>query len=326
MLHNTREERILTHLRRNKATEVLFHHRFPTSTDNVRNACHPFSTKGLKKNYVLVHNGVIFNADDVKKKHDEMGLKYVSDDGVWFNDSEALAYDVALYLEGKQDRLECSGSIAFICVEMDKRGKPKYLYFGRNNGNPLMMKHTPYSLTLSSEGVGIPIDIHTLYKMSYKTGKLAKTPLTIPSGYHNASGYMGFGAYEYEDDELRYAKTLQSWEPKETENTERVQKFKEELLNLCDWDYEAAFNLGEMEVLKRQQQAAALNYTVNIYNDATYEEKAEYYAIKDELYYLEEAMKEIEKEASEYFNSQGFPVTVYESNGQRKLLPATYQH
>src|SRR4051812_8277768 len=95
MVHNPRENRIVRLLQReDKASEVLFHHRFPTSTMNVRSSCHPFSTKAnsdkFKHQYVLVHNGVLQNDDELKKAHEKLGIKYVSEqpDGR-FNDSEA---------------------------------------------------------------------------------------------------------------------------------------------------------------------------------------------------------------------------------------------
>jgi hypothetical protein len=170
--------------RHQEATEVMFHHRIPTSTINVRNACHPFSTKDYFENqYVVIHNGVLHNEDLLKKEHDKLGIQYVSvQENGRFNDSEALAYDLARYFEGQVDTLTARGSIAFIAVKRDEAGKPVCLFFGRNYGNPLKMKRTKYSLTLSSEGKGEDVEAHTLYCFNYDTGELTKRPLNIP-GY-----------------------------------------------------------------------------------------------------------------------------------------------
>lgn len=141
LVRSTTEHGIKKWLSKYQATSVLFHHRFPTSTDNTKNACHPFSTKDyFDTNYVLVHNGWISNAYELATAHEKLGIEYhsVQDDGR-FNDSEALLWDVALYLEGKQDSLKARGPIAFICIATPSDGrKSKHLFFGRNT-NPLNM-------------------------------------------------------------------------------------------------------------------------------------------------------------------------------------------
>lgn len=190
LTHNAKEGRILSLLRRSKASEILFHHRYPTSTSNVRNACHPFSTKDyFDHNYIVVHNGVLYNEDDLKKEHEESGIKYVSEqeDGR-FNDSEALTYDIARYLEGEVNELKAQGSIAFIATQM-KDGKPVALYFGRNGGNPLKATRTKDSILLSSEGSGQMIKENTLYKYDYETGTTTERYMKIPM--HTSYGYNG---------------------------------------------------------------------------------------------------------------------------------------
>lgn len=164
---------------------MLYHHRWPTSTDNVRNACHPFSTKDtFDSNYVMVHNGVVFNDTLLKSEHDKLGIKYVSlqADGR-FNDSEALLYDIALYLEGKQPDLRAEGDIAFIVVE-NKDGKPHKLHFGRNYGSPLYMSFSTSQLSLASQAESknnaSMIDPGTLYTFDYETHNISKKALEIP--------------------------------------------------------------------------------------------------------------------------------------------------
>lgn len=204
LAHNTKEQRILKLLQdqRYQATEVMFHHRFPTSTDNVQNSCHPFSTRANKHvfdhNYVLVHNGVVTNASTLKIKHEALGISYVSEghDGR-FNDSEALLYDVALYLEGKQDKLEAAGSIAFICKRED--GKT---YFARNYGSPLVYELTSRGLTIRSEGTGQQVVTNKLYEFLEDQRSFILTPLVIAGwgGTTTTSGSTSQGyTYDYDD-------------------------------------------------------------------------------------------------------------------------------
>lgn len=184
LTHNTDEKRILRLLDKEQGTEILFHHRWPTSTENVRNACHPFSTKGagLKHQYVLVHNGHISNAWTIRADHiKDHKIAYKSwQSDTRFNDSEALLYDVALYLEGKQDKLLAHGGMAFVCIESDKNAKPLKLHFARNASSPLKMVKTKKRLSLTSEGNGQNIPIDTLHTLDYATGELTTKPLIIP--------------------------------------------------------------------------------------------------------------------------------------------------
>lgn len=192
-------------LKKYPSNSIIFHHRFPTSTENVRNACHPFSTRDkFKTNYVLVHNGHISNAHQLMEKHKQMGIEYysVQPDGR-FNDSEALLWDFALFKEGKQEKLEARGGIAFICLALhgDKR-KHDRLYFGRNN-NPLNVYHDPeVGITIASEGHGELIEADKLYEFNTVNGKLTSSELEIPSYYVNYGSYQTVGrgmSGEYDD-------------------------------------------------------------------------------------------------------------------------------
>lgn len=211
LVRNPKEKSILKWIKNHPAKSLLFHHRMPTSTDNVKNACHPFSTQDFfDTNYVLVHNGHISNSRELKPKHEKLGIEYYSmqKDGR-FNDSEALLWDVALYLEGKQDKLNAHGGMAFICMAIPKDGrKSSKLYFARNT-NPLVMSFTDEALLLSSEGKeGEDIDADTLYMYNYRTKKLQSSELKIPryepyvagSWNSNHSGYRGGMVGSYPND------------------------------------------------------------------------------------------------------------------------------
>lgn len=161
---------------------MLFHHRLSTSTIDIRNACHPFSTKDtFEGQYVGVHNGMISNDKKLKEEHEKLGINYVSlQPNGTYNDSEALIYDLARYFEGEVDTLTAAGSIAFIVVKKDVSGKPMTLFFGHNDGNPLKMKRTDHSLTISSEGEGESIPVNRLHIFDYETETLRTVHMTIP--------------------------------------------------------------------------------------------------------------------------------------------------
>lgn len=221
----TGEAKILKWLRTKPSTEVMFHHRYPTSTKNVKNAAHPFSTRDyFDTNYILVHNGVIMNSEEVKKGHDALGIEYTSmQPNGDFNDSEALAWDIALYLEGKQEGIKCKGTIAFICTAKNKNGDK--LYFGRNT-NPLNMIYTKKGLHLASEGGGVPIKADTLYTFDYTKKTMTENYLVIPRNFvyttpatpvaqghrqgftRNANNdYWGFNTDQYDEEEIEILRT-----------------------------------------------------------------------------------------------------------------------
>lgn len=190
LTHSPAEARIKSLLHSVQDSEVLFHHRNPTSTDNVRNACHPFSTKQYfgDRQFVMVHNGWLTNQRALQTAHKALGIEYVSVqlDGR-FNDSEALLYDLGLVVSGQQTEVDAEGAIAFVMIERFK-GKAVKVHFGRNT-SPLNLKQTDNGLSLSSEGPGEAILPHTLYTFEYATGKLTTTPLQLPSWHYETEPY-----------------------------------------------------------------------------------------------------------------------------------------
>lgn len=193
-VHNTEEKRIIRLLsKEHGAKEILFHHRMPTSTGNIHKACHPFSTrlatgKALKHTYIGVHNGVLRNEHMLKHDHKARGIDYVSLDNVKFNDSEALVYELALFIEGKKPTFDAAGSMAWILMELDEQHKPVKLHFGHNSGNPLKIhrKHNKF-LVLSSLGPGESTIPDKHYVMDYRTGEYTKTDMEMQlnTAYHS---------------------------------------------------------------------------------------------------------------------------------------------
>lgn len=309
LLHNPKEYRALTHLRRaKKATSILWHHRMPTSTENVRNACHPFSTKDhFKHNYVVVHNGVLWNEPELKKVHDSLGIKYVSEqpDGS-FNDSEALAYDIARYLEGDVGFITAEGSIAFIAIQRSKKGKELAVYFGRNEGNPLVLKRTKKSFTLSSEGFGEIIDPNTMYRLDSKTGALTRSPCRFPS-YKAAP-------YTYPQDfDISYQEDNDDWDNGYGGDSLRARRYftdeevrersfakyeRDRLEYEANYDLNDALELGEAEIDRLMIRIDYLKDRVEIMDIGTDAEQDEYYTIDNQLYYLKQAVEDLRKEVS----------------------------
>lgn len=298
LTHNTREGRILRLLKRGEESEILFHHRWPTSTENVRNSCHPFSTKSyFEHNYVVVHNGVLYNEHALKREHEEMGIKYISEQlNGRFNDSEALTYDIARYLEGQTDALSARGSIAFIAVQRDKEGKALRLFFARNWGSPLKMKKTELSLTISSEGEGDIVPPDTLYCFNYDTKELSKRDCDIPSNSWQGQGYTPpinpHTSYEpgLEDDELLALED--SWELEA-----EVREVKQQLLYHTGFDHDKAITEGKERLLRlqaRQIVIDAKSEDEKTADSVTDDEVNEFIKNEDDITLYEEAIKQLE--------------------------------
>lgn len=175
MVHATKEDKILKWLVKYDSSLLLMHHRFPTSTKNVKKAAHPFSTKSFfgDNEYILVHNGVIYNADDLFAAHQERGIEYQSWlDDLTFNDSESLLWDFALTMEGQQESPAAVGRIAFICLKKTK-GALTDMYFARNHGSPLHLNLTKDGMAISSEGEGAEVPVNQLHRWSYKDKQIS---------------------------------------------------------------------------------------------------------------------------------------------------------
>lgn len=209
------EHRIKRWLRKEKnaSSLVMFHHRNPTSTVNVRQAAHPFTTGKYfgDTEYILIHNGYITNDLEMFTEHQELGIEYQSFlKDLSFNDSEALLWDFALYMEGWQDQMYAEGVMALICMKLVK-GKVEKLYFDRNT-NPLYMERTKDGLSLSSEGDGDLTEEGMLYTWNYDLKRLTKRPLELKHyvytppvkkdhydknwEYSNGESYLPFGSVQ----------------------------------------------------------------------------------------------------------------------------------
>lgn len=206
------ENEILEYLIGHDSNHIMFHHRMPTSTINVAQAAHPLRTKSFFGNteYVLVHNGIIRNTNELFVKHCELGIQYQTMlKDLTFNDSESLLWDFALTMEGKQEKMTTRGDMAFVCIKLVK-GKLSKLYFGRN-GRPLFVWNDDKTLELSSEGRGTLLPIDLLNTYDFPTKKLTAEKMVFDKGtefhhaaYHSNKGYRPTEYYPKHDTSDEY--------------------------------------------------------------------------------------------------------------------------
>lgn len=235
------EADILKHLEAVETPDVIFHHRYPTSTPNFSQAAHPIkvSHASLKHDYYVIHNGVIWNDKALKAKHEKLGFVYTTEivqqyqsegktifeDRV-FNDSEALAIELALDIDGDGIGVDVSGSIAFVALQTEKgSSKATKIFFGRNDGSPLKLEKVNGSfMSLTSAGSGQYVPIDKLFSVDYHTNKITSRDYIVgddTSYYHGTYGYatekplngtyggsqglMGFRSVnDYDDDTMPY--------------------------------------------------------------------------------------------------------------------------
>lgn len=170
----TTEPKFLLDLYMKEASMIVAHHRMPTSSDNKLDQTHPIyvSNTILGYRYLVVHNGVVSNDNDLKDKHEKLGFKYVTEYTKYFyqntkttkfNDTEALAIEIALFIEGKTKAIGTLCRSAFVVVQLEKEtDKATKVFFGRKGGD-LNMSKTRGKMRLSSEGEGSEVKDLKLY-------------------------------------------------------------------------------------------------------------------------------------------------------------------
>lgn len=207
------EHEVKESLEKTKHDHVLFHHRYPTSTINVPESAHPIyvNHQELKHDYYVVHNGVITNDDTLKEAHDKLGYSYTTElvtkyqtaKGKMFygasayNDSEALAIELARTIEGLQPYVNATGAIAYIVLQVNKANdRAIALYFGTNGGNPLTITQGPTGLVIASEG-GRKITDNVCYRLNLKTNETTTASHVCMASYSTYKApSTGFGAYD----------------------------------------------------------------------------------------------------------------------------------
>lgn len=222
----TEPVKFLLDLKMNPSPMIIAHHRMPTSTDNKLSQTHPIfvSNESLAHDYFVIHNGIISNAEELKDKHDKLGFVYTTKTqdakkfgyqyyrSVEFNDSESLAIELALLIEGRSVHLGHQGSAAFIVLQTDKKtGKALRVFFGRDS-SPIQMHKQEGQLCLSSEGIGesVPRDLLHSFLMSDPAFNLTTVPFKIvPYGLPKPTVVSPLvSRYSRHDDEWRHWKNL----------------------------------------------------------------------------------------------------------------------
>lgn len=174
---------------------IIAHHRMPTSTENKLSQTHPMfvANKMLEHSYLVIHNGIVNNADELKIKHEALGFKYTTEHEEFettygytkkqttkFNDSESLAIELALFAEGKIHTIGTPSNAAFIMLQIDKTGTiAQKVYYGRKT-TPLNMAKTRGQLRLSSEGPGNAVEEGNLYSFDIKDTEMKLTKKKLP--------------------------------------------------------------------------------------------------------------------------------------------------
>lgn len=186
---------------------IMFHHRFPTSSENKVNQTHPLfiSNKTLKHDYLVIHNGVIYNDKELNTMHEGIGFSYrtkYTEETVLkkdkFNDSESLAIEIARYLDGETTEMDVRGSAAFVCLQIDKATKKviKAMY-GTNGGSPLKAHISPGKVLLSSVGIGTAVEKDTLHTINMKTLKVEHKPMVFKKETISQTKWEGYDEPEY---------------------------------------------------------------------------------------------------------------------------------
>lgn len=217
------EAEIEKEIKKESAHLIMFHHRFPTSTINVEECAHPIkvSHDELDYDYYVVHNGVIRNPDELKKNHEALhyvyntalktadrlyfksnvtGREYFTTDnriGEKYNDSEALAIEVARCIDGMTHTIDTLGTVAFVTMRVNKEtGIADKMYFGHNEGNPLGIEVNKEYIWIKSEG-GKSLDTHKIYTLDLETVELTERPQYIGRAYPSNSNFTAskYGHY-----------------------------------------------------------------------------------------------------------------------------------
>jgi len=171
----TDERDIMKYLNQYCYDEIIFHHRLPTSTWNTLKSTHPFVVEIADRGYYFVHNGIIQNADELKERHAKKGIAYSSVEGDSFNDSEALAWDLCLWLSNRQQEVAAKGSVAFACLAVRKKtNRAEKLYFYRNSGAQLKLYKDKTLLLLASEGNYASVKENQLYFWDYQKRQIRR--------------------------------------------------------------------------------------------------------------------------------------------------------
>lgn len=314
-------------LEKNDSQNIMFHHRLPTSTPNYADCTHPIkvSNPELDYDYYLVHNGVISNDHILKEEHNALGYIYNTtvesitktanhlDKKEKWNDSEALAIDVARMLDGKKDDISAKGSIAFNCMQVEKGTQVvKKVYFGRNI-SPLTINFTEDSLVLRSQGESKSIDADRLYTFDPVTFKMESKDLKIGEmistrynygmddddrdswrDYFGERGYSPSGGYH----QLPPARSAASREVPGIDTTKESDDYSpsDDDITAIQEAGKIDDKIGDIEILLVEANTELESY-MNLNQDGKYDNEIE--QINEEITKLENDKEALEEEYNE---------------------------
>lgn len=208
------------------ASNIIFHHRWPTSTENFEELNHPIyvSNDELKNDWYVIHNGVITNDDVLFDRHKELGyvyttlceiyktykvkgFEYEDKESQCFNDSECLAIELARYFEGLSRDIGTLGNVAFIALQVDKKtGEAVATYTGRNAGNPLELESRKNLVAVRSQHGKVSITENVITRHDLEHGSVETEDVRVGNLYYQPSSttQTGFrtGGYNYSREDV----------------------------------------------------------------------------------------------------------------------------
>lgn len=320
------EARAIHDISLSPAKIMLFHHRYPTSTGNVHDQTHPMviSNEELSFDWLIMHNGVISNDDELKKIHESIGYQYRTETiesyqysgTTWsrFNDSEAFAIEVARFLEGKSDVIGIHGSAAFIALKVNKTTqKPLSIIVGRNGKNPLDMELTEDGILIASDikndkKVEIPAFMAYEIEIKHLTGKtFGKLKELMPLHFVKEPEIktMGFGSGMKQDfDKSTSVKTYDYPYGNTAYHADRD-------LGVNDVEEpELIYDDERMEAFDRMQGRIENDISEQLsimFADLSYEDDPDKLILNEHIMKMEEILKDAHErigKARDYFNKQ----------------------
>jgi hypothetical protein len=199
----------------------------------------------------VIHNGVITNDDERRSAHETLGFKYTTalangyqtSRGRWYydgtdthNDSEALAIDLALFIEGQTSEILAKGASAYVVLQVHN-GKLRRMFYGRNSANPLHTYRHKGTLLITSQNVtgkGTQVKEGVMYGTNARGVQLEERACVIPT-YTTSYGFNGSTLWQsslnkYDDNYNMIPSRTETKE--ETKNEARIAELEEERENI----------------------------------------------------------------------------------------------
>ena len=298
----TQQVKILVDNHFNESQMMILHHRMPSASSNKISQTHPIHVinEKLTYGYLVIHNGIIRNADKLKTEHEELGYKYTTDDqeDKRFNDSESLAIEMARFIEKQTTKVGAEGSCAFIALQYNKKTNTvTKIFYGRNKTNPLKLAKSRDFLYLSSEGKGEEIKENTLYSFNLEDFNIKKSDMTFQETEYvtpsTTTGRITDYNKDYDNYPTRHTIGYKTTDMADYEMEQTVDEGKE----IIDAELEELWtdmkDKDEAFTIKLKERIKTIVGTIMIETQGAYETAINFYA-KELMNESEEMKKEIE--------------------------------